>query len=140
MEYFAQVKTVQGATKRYYALAKKWHPDRNGSVEAGAVMAEINRQYREALVLLNNAKRMRDQIKQESDSSVHDAEAGPTGSPPTSSSNASAVEYARRTFAIAVGERELQEIESIAQRVATNVAITAVSYGMGKLKAWITQK
>jgi len=54
MEYFSKVKTVQGATKRYRALAKKWHPDRNGLIDAGAVMAEINRQYKEVLVSFAN--------------------------------------------------------------------------------------
>lgn len=46
MRYFDRFKTPDGASKRYKELAKKHHPDVGGQTE---VMAEINKQYEDAL-------------------------------------------------------------------------------------------
>lgn len=43
MDYFADIKTIAGAAKRWKALAKRYHPDMaEGST---VLMQEINRQY-----------------------------------------------------------------------------------------------
>lgn len=46
MRYFKDCTTIQEVKSTYRTLALKNHPDRGGNVE---VMAEINRQYKEAL-------------------------------------------------------------------------------------------
>lgn len=45
MNYFRNIRTEEGASKRYRKLAFEHHPDRTGGDDG--VMKEINRQYRE---------------------------------------------------------------------------------------------
>ena len=141
MEYFAQVKTVQGATKRYRALAKKWHPDRNGSIDAGAVMAEINRQYKEVLITLNCASR--ETTKKGSaggQTEINSACQGKNRTAESNHANLSMREHARIVFVRMVGESELDEIENAARSIVMNIAESAVNFGFGKLKTWIDRK
>lgn len=140
MEYFKAIKTVKGATARYRALAKKWHPDRNGSVNAGATMAEINRQYRAILVWLESSRDNAEfgghinDHKSEGESSFN------TDSLKTDRVELSFSEYARTAVINAVGDKEMSEIENVARKVATNVAESLVDFGMGKLRHWMYRK
>lgn len=55
--YFADVTTLDDATATYHALARQYHPDVCGKLDAGDIMAAINAEYRELMGRLASNRR-----------------------------------------------------------------------------------
>lgn len=146
MEYFKGIKTSKGATARYRALAKKWHPDRNGSVNATNVMTEINKQYRETLVRISMRKEQEKALTSKLNPIVDD-ETGKQHRIPTPSDDlvfkktqhqrlATIKEASRQVLAILISDYDLDSVGKSAEILLANPATGLVEKGVSIIKRW----
>jgi hypothetical protein len=149
MEYFAQVKTFQVATKHYSALAKKWHPDRNGSIDARLVMAEINRLYKEVIVTPDSERssgNAADSCENQdtglkrnvTEPEIHSAPKNRTGTQACEHTQTCKSRWSRakafvRTY---ISDRDVERIGDAREEVISNTAKTMIAMGTSAFSHW----